>query len=510
MTDLESSINQSLQTQTLNVSEAKWFLPGNYRVLTNGYQSRSEAEVRHLGTEQPCPTLSALIAQGHDQGFPPSGQSGIWRSHGLIALLGSDHAMVGYVHSARSSATQWEAKQVPGGLELRVHCDGKAETVTLERTENPIETLEACAKEFAQNMNARIGASLRVWTSRQISQHELTFESFLENARFAKTHNLPFDVFQLDAGYEAEIGDWLEMNRNFNGQIRDIPPILSDLGFESGLWLAPFIASPYSNTFRKNPHWFIKDDHGNPAIAGDNWGGAYHAFDCGQTEVLEWLEDLAFTCSVWGFTYLKLDALFAGMLPGVRASGVHRVEAYRLGLEAIRRGAENAYIVGCGAPLLQSVGIVDAMRIGPDSAPIWDDHSRRYYLRDGTGPSARNALHTCLTRWYQHSWYRVDSDLAFFSERGNLLSCDERDALEALVDCCAGLRSNGDTLAKLDGLDLERLRAFLERVAEFQKPVTLETPDGAPVEFENWSFNLSGQSRDGVAAHAAYHRPDGK
>jgi alpha-galactosidase len=500
---------ETIQTQTLNVTEARWFLPGHYRVLTNGYQSWSEAELRQLESEQPCPTVPALTAQGHDPSFAPSGQPGIWRSHGMIALLAHDHALVGFAHSARSSATQWEAKLVPGGVELRVHCDGKAETITLERTEDPIETITRAAQTFANNMNARVGAALRVWTSSQNNRTEMTLESFLENARFAKTHNLPFDVFQLDHGFQAEIGDWLEMNRNFNGQIRDIPPILTDLGFEAGLWLAPFVASPYSKTFRENPHWFIKDAHGNAAIAGDQWGGAFHALDCGQTEVLEWLEHLSFTCSVWGFTYFKLDFLYAAMLPGIRASGVHRVEAYRLGLEALRRGAENAYILGCGAPLLQSVGLVDAMRIGPDSAPFWDDHSRRYYLRDGTGPSARNALHTGLSRWYQQAWYRMDTDVAFFCERGNLLSDDERGSLEALIDCYAGIRATGDSLAKLDGPELVRLRAFLERAAVAQKPVTLESPDGAPVEFEHWSFNLSGQTRDGVAAHAAYHRPDG-
>ena len=498
-----------IETQTLNVVEARWFLPGSYRVLVNGYQSWSEAELRNLESEQSCPSIPALVAQGHDPSFLPSGQAGIWRSHGIIALIGEEHSLVGYVHSALTSATQWEAKLLPGGVELRVHCDGKAETITLERTADPVETLERAAQTFAKNMNARPGSVLRVWSSDAYGP-AVTLEAFLENAQQAKRHHLPFDVFQLNDGFQPEIGDWLEGNRNFMGQIRDIPPVLTDLGFESGIWLAPFIASPHSNLYREHSDWFIKDADGRAAVAGDNWGGVYHALDCGLTEVLEWLEHLSFTCSVWGFTYLKLDYLFAGMLPGVRPSGVHRVQAYRLGLEALRRGAENAYILGCGAPLLQSVGIVDAMRIGPSSAPVWDDYTRRHHLHDGTGPSARNALHTSLSRWYQHSWYRLNADLAFFRERGNLLNDDERAALEALIDCGGGLRATSDPLAKLDGLELVRLRQFLERRSEPQRPVTLVTPDGAPVEFETWSFNLSSVVRDGVAPHGAYHRPDGK
>jgi alpha-galactosidase len=165
--------------------------------------------------------------------------------------------------------------------------------------------------------------------------------------------------------------------------------------------------------------------------------------------------------------------------------------------------------VGAGAPLLQSVGLLDAMRIGPDAAPLWEDASRRHFLRDGTGPSVRNAVHTGLSRWYQHAWYRLDADTTFFGERGNLLDPDERVALEALVECGGGTRSTGEDLTRLDGPPLERLRVFLDGSSEPQRPVTLVTPDGTPVEFETWSFNLSGTVRDGVAPHGAYRRTDG-
>ena len=54
-------------TQTLNVTEARWSLPGSYRVLVNGYQSWSEAELRNPESEQSCPSIPALIAQGQEQ-----------------------------------------------------------------------------------------------------------------------------------------------------------------------------------------------------------------------------------------------------------------------------------------------------------------------------------------------------------------------------------------------------------------------------------------------------------
>ena len=44
----------------------------------------------------------------------------------------------------------------------------------------------------------------------------------------------------------------------------------------------------------------------------------------------------------------------------------------RAGFEAVRRGAgDDTFLLGCGAPLGPTIGVVDGMRIGPDVAPWW-------------------------------------------------------------------------------------------------------------------------------------------
>ena len=69
-----------------------------------------------------------------------------------------------------------------------------------------------------------------------------------------------------------------------------------------------------------------------------------------------------------GIDYLKLDFLYAGAVPGRRHDDVDAVAAYRSGLDLVRDvvGPE-VYLVGCGAPLLPSIGLVDAMRVSPDT-----------------------------------------------------------------------------------------------------------------------------------------------
>ena len=55
-----------------------------------------------------------------------------------------------------------------------------------------------------------------------------------------------------------------------------------------------------------------------PLPIGHNWGGPFYGLDTTHPEVLVWLCELARTVVGWGYSYLKLDFLFAGALRGVR------------------------------------------------------------------------------------------------------------------------------------------------------------------------------------------------
>ena len=71
-----------------------------------------------------------------------------------------------------------------------------------------------------------------------------------------------------------------------------------------------------------------------------------------------------------GIDYFKIDFVYAGALAGRRHQDLPPVEAYRRGLRLIREAiGPDAYLLGCGVPILPSIGLVDAMRVGPDIAP---------------------------------------------------------------------------------------------------------------------------------------------
>ncbi|AKH15933.1 glycoside hydrolase family 36 protein [Deinococcus soli (ex Cha et al. 2016)] len=489
----------------------KWIVdeaPQDLRVLTSGFQSWSEAELRPLTDVQPRPGQGWRVEQGHDPGFPPSGEAGVWRSHTVLALVRADGSgWVGSVGDATRTFAQWEARAGTEGVTVTCTLEGPDVPVTWEETGDVIATLETRAAELGAAMGARTPAPVRVWCSWYSYYREVTLEAMLENARLAREHRLDFDVFQLDDGFQTFLGDWEDPSTHFGGHARELPARLAELGLTAGLWLAPFLVQPQSRLFRDHPEWLLRGEDGQPLAFGNNWGGPYHALDTTHPGALAWIRELGRTVRGWGYTYLKIDFLYGATQPGVRHDpSVGRAEAYRMGLQAFRDGVgEDAFILACGAPLAQSIGLVDAMRTGPDVAPLWDEESRRVWLGDATGPSARNALHTALSRWYQHAWYQPDPDVAICRRELSLLSATEREAIAGMLDVIGGLRASSDPISLLDEEGRALLRQCLT-VSTPDRPVTLAASHGdAVTHFTRGTFNLTDRAGDGIPAHG--YRP---
>lgn len=267
----------------------------------------------------------------------------------------------------------------------------------------------------------------------------------------------PFDVVQVDDGWEKVVGDWTE-GPGFPSGLERLVARITGVGARPGLWLAPFICLPQSDTARDHPEWLVQDADGGPLVAGYNWGTHYYALDTTRPDVQDHLRALFTRLTGMGFAYFKLDFMYAGALPGVRSGGGHREEVYRAAVELVRDAVgPDTYLLGCGVPMLASVGLFDGVRVGPDVAPYWDNTERR---RDPSGPGALNSLASSVARTWMKDWYDVDPDVVYFRSRRTLL---DENAGRALVDLAliTGFRSTSDPIAWLDADERERLRDFL-------------------------------------------------
>jgi alpha-galactosidase len=103
--------------------------------------------------------------------------------------------------------------------------------------------------------------------------------------------------------------------------------------------------------------------------------GPWYALDGTHPAVQNHFEQLFNTMRTeWGCTYFKLDANFWGAMHGgvFHDARATRVEAYRRGMQAIVRGAGDAFLLGCNHPIWPSLGLVHGSRSSNDIKRSWE------------------------------------------------------------------------------------------------------------------------------------------
>jgi alpha-galactosidase len=341
-------------------------------------------------------------------------------------------------------------------------------------------------EQYAALLKPRFGSgrakkSMRVWCS------WYSLYTGIDEARLLKIlgdlSDLPYEVFQVDDGWQKTIGDW-EPNAKFPSGMDGMAASIKATGRKAGLWLAPLLVVPSSRLYHTHPDWLLRDGHGRPVSAGFNWGEKLYALDTTHPEALDWLRALMEKVRGWGYEYVKLDFLYAGALPGQRhVDGVPRETAYRQGLKAIREALGEAYFLTCGAPVLPSLGLCDGLRVGPDVAGFWTSHRDDDLLMNTATPGTRNAIRTALQRLWLKPLVQTDPDVAYFRSRENDLNSDQKQLLQDLAQI-AEYKATSDVPAWLTESERAALRLFLE-----SQPVIRKTGlyryalDGRSVDF---------------------------
>lgn len=187
--------------------------------------------------------------------------------------------------------------------------------------------------------------------------------------------NLALTYIQVDDGYQAHMGDWLTASDDFPHGIKSFFARIKKKGFEPAIWVAPFIAEKDSEILRLHPEWFIQNEKDEPLNSSEvTFGGwrcaPWYFLDPTHPGAYEYLKNVFRTMrKEWDCRYFKLDANMWGCMEfGKRYDdSATSVEAYRLGMKAIREGAgDDSILLGCNAPMWPSVGTVHANRVTGD------------------------------------------------------------------------------------------------------------------------------------------------
>ncbi|MFI2432385.1 glycoside hydrolase family 36 protein [Streptomyces sp. NPDC018693] len=420
--------------------------PRRARVHEEGWQSWSPSGTYALDATPYRPTNDnwATVCYRPGRTVPP----GAFQGEGLLALDPGDGGPV------RLWAAPDPQHAVPS-IRLTVRDGGRTAEITAdgpvkEWTGDGIQAVLAAWAETLGRSAPRPAPT--VWCSWYEYFTAVTEDDIHENLRAMDTLDLPIDVVQIDDGYQKALGDWLTLSGRFRSRA-GIADAIRARGRRAGIWTAPFLVDPDSELAAEHPDWLVRDPDGGFTHAGRNWGHDLRVLDTTHPAAAAWLTDVYATLRAEGYDYFKVDFLYAGALDGVRHTRADALTAYRTGVALIREAiGEDAYLLGCGAPILPSIGLFDAMRVSPDTAP-----HRRPEADDYSQPGQDPAEFTGAARQWQHGRLWTNDPDCLMARP----AVETRERWAAHVEATGGLMASSDRLLSLDQWGVETTRRLL-------------------------------------------------
>jgi Alpha galactosidase C-terminal beta sandwich domain len=180
--------------------------------------------------------------------------------------------------------------------------------------------------------------------------------------------------------------DRVDKNGGYPNGMEKAAKAIKDAGLTAGIWWMPFARNHQDPEYADRQHWFAYRTNGKPFETV--WGGT--SLDLTQPEVMNQISEYAKKIQGWGFDYFKMDALWTGTVTEhiyindgykedsigncklLHDPSITQIEAFRNGLKTIRKATANkVFLSGCNLSQNMrifgaSIGLVDAMRIGPD------------------------------------------------------------------------------------------------------------------------------------------------
>ena len=307
------------------------------------------------------------------------------------------------------------------------------------------------------------------------------------DALAARRAEFPARVVQIDSGYQRADGDWTgPLAAGWPSPLAETAAAIRARGFEAGLWTAPFHAAPESAVFRAHPEWFVRGRDGAPLLVRGFTAPLWATLDASRPDVRAHLADTFRALRAAGFSYFKLDALGFAIPDGVFADpAATPVSAFRAGLAAIRGAVPDAWLLGCGAHHLATLGLVDANRMGCDTAA------------ESVPKIEHAALQALAKFWTFGRWFAPDPDVVVV--RPEVPGGAAR--VSALAAVLAGCAFSGDCV---ETLPPDRL-ALLGRAARIR---VRDVRPAADVEPSRWPRLFFCTLADGRPAAAVLNAGD--
>jgi len=461
----------------------------NLKVYQHGYQSWSFTSTYTDEEKDTSPKMLGFLKYGQENIYTDhSDKAGNFISEGLLLAYSNldDKGFIIGVNDVGDQNTKfqilWDKQRIVSlTIIYDFYCSPEFKINTpIELTQVKLESFEKTSPEMIlEEFGSALGKKYKVkpveedvptgWCSWYYYYTNISESIILSNLHEVKNRKLPIEFFQIDDGYQNEIGDWTVVNEKFPRGVRFLAEEIRKQNLKPGIWLAPFLVRKKSSFFTLYPEAILKDEKGNPvpAIWNPLWGMDYtYTLDVTHPKSIEFLEELFKTFTRdYGYNYLKLDFLFSASLLGVPYNKrLTPSERYRQALELIRKVVgKNTFLLGCGAPLIPSIGIFDGMRIGCDVTPFWYPEIKRRLLKDKHALSTEKGLINTITRSFMHrNLWLNDPDCLIVRKEKNKMTPAQTILMATVMAMSGGILLVSDNLVTIEPDRVEILEKAIE------------------------------------------------
>lgn len=330
------------------------------------------------------PLLASAKSDG-ESAEPASQQASEHHSSEFVSLAYDRSSKLAFLAGFESSE-QWagridmESRTDTGACRWRIGFDGgdlminPGERIVFEPVlflagKHPWHLLEQYADLVAQKHPVQLPAEPPVsWCSWYPYRLGVTEDRILDTARIAAERLKPLglSVLVIDLGWQdRQLPSTYGENPQFSKGLKWLSVEVGKLGFNLGVWNAPYSISEFDALTKEHPEWLIHEGNGQLAKQSDwFWAphGAIYIPDLTNPQLQQYLKSNIESLYARGIRYLKSD--FIGSVYDGRAKRRYDarivagggVEAARIGAKIIREAMPDALLLNCGGPEMPGTG----------------------------------------------------------------------------------------------------------------------------------------------------------
>ncbi len=264
------------------------------------------------------------------------------------------------------------------------------------------------------------------WSSWSCMYGTVTEDDVIKQAQLTKSISEKADMIQIDDGWQnggTFCGDWTSNQETFKAGLDKLSANLKENNQRLGLWFAPTIFANTGTLYKEHPEYNIFYENGrtervfggNQVLCADNDGSKF-PIDLENENALKHIES-SFKNAVENYDchYFKIDFLIRSLircvnnqnLENVTYNTLPSVKAYKNAMRLIRKTVGNDFMMACGAPITESIGIFDAIRTSPDITWTWSKPPRPYSYWEIVRNNVQNVF---LRSYYHGKVFLVDAD----------------------------------------------------------------------------------------------------